>query len=75
LITTNNFSPIRLYEFGKVVWAKNNEIQTTTVRGLAGAGGGEDDNALPDGDRLPVVPRDLGACELYPQSIKQTDDS
>jgi len=52
---------------GKVVWAKNNEIQTTTVRGLAG---GDDDDALPDGERLPVVPRDLGACELYPQSIK-----
>lgn len=52
---------------GKVVWAKNNEIQTTTVRGLAG---GDDEDALPDGERLPVVPRDLGACELYPQSIK-----
>lgn len=52
---------------GKVVWAKNNEIQTTTVKGLAG---GDDEDALPDGDRLPVVPRDLGACELYPQSIK-----
>ena len=52
---------------GKVVWAKNNEIQTTTVRGLAG---GEEEDALPDGERLPVVPRDLGACELYPQSIK-----
>ena len=52
---------------GKVVWAKNNEIQTTTVKGLAG---GDDDDALPDGERLPVVPRDLGACELYPQSIK-----
>mmetsp|Transcript_579 Transcript_579/g.1192 ORF Transcript_579/g.1192 Transcript_579/m.1192 type:complete len:972 (+) Transcript_579:202-3117(+) len=52
---------------GKVVWAKNNEIQTTTVRGLAG---GDDDDALPDGERLPVVPRDLGACELYPQNIK-----
>lgn len=54
---------------GKVVWAKNNEIQTTTVRGLAG-GADDDDDALPDGERLPVVPRDLGACELYPQSIR-----
>eukprot|EP00578_Thalassiosira_sp_NH16_P025699 CAMPEP_0181083606 /NCGR_PEP_ID=MMETSP1071-20121207/4248_1 /TAXON_ID=35127 /ORGANISM="Thalassiosira sp., Strain NH16" /LENGTH=969 /DNA_ID=CAMNT_0023165277 /DNA_START=39 /DNA_END=2948 /DNA_ORIENTATION=- len=54
---------------GKVVWAKNNEIQTTTVRGLAG-GGADDEDALPDGDRLPIVPRDLGSCELYPQSIK-----
>lgn len=52
---------------GKVVWAKTNEIQTATVRGLAG---GDDEDALPDGERLPVVPRDLGACELYPQSIK-----
>mmetsp|Transcript_24115 Transcript_24115/g.50480 ORF Transcript_24115/g.50480 Transcript_24115/m.50480 type:complete len:954 (+) Transcript_24115:79-2940(+) len=52
---------------GKVVWSKNNEIQTTTVRGLAG---GDDEDALQDGERLPVVPRDLGACELYPQSIK-----
>lgn len=52
---------------GKVVWSKNNEIQTTTVRGLAG---GDDEDALQDGERLPVVPRDLGSCELYPQSIK-----
>eukprot|EP00804_Cyclotella_cryptica_P030470 CCRYP_008550-RA/>CCRYP_008550-RA protein AED:0.04 eAED:0.04 QI:185/0/0.5/1/0/0/2/71/976 len=51
---------------GKVVWAKNNEIQTTTVKGLAGG----DDDEIADGERLPVVPRDLGACELYPQSIK-----
>lgn len=53
---------------GKVVWAKNNEIQTTTVKGLAGAV--DDEDALPDGERLPVIPRDLGACELYPQAIK-----
>ena len=53
---------------GKVVWARNNEIQTATVRGIASAGA--DGEELPDGERLPVVPRDLGACELYPQSIK-----
>jgi len=52
---------------GKVVWAKTNDIQTATVRGLAGAA--DDEDALPDGERLPVVPRDLGACELYPQKI------
>ena len=32
------------------------------------AGSGED--ALPDGERLPIVPRDLGACELFPQMLK-----
>ncbi len=53
---------------GKVVWAKNNEIQTANVRGLASASG--DDQGLPDGERLPVIPRDLGACELYPQMLK-----
>lgn len=50
---------------GKTVWAKNNEIQTTTVKGIASAGEG-----MPDGERLPVVPRDLGSCELYPQTLK-----
>jgi coatomer subunit beta' len=50
---------------GKIVWAKNNEIQTTTVKGIATAGEG-----VPDGERLHVIPRDLGACELYPQTLK-----
>lgn len=47
---------------GKIVWAKNNEIQTTNLRGLAADVG--------DGERLPMIPRDLGTCELYPQSLK-----
>jgi coatomer subunit beta' len=51
---------------GKVIWATNNEIKTTSIRGVAGSG----DDALPDGERLPVVPRDLGACEIFPQMLK-----
>lgn len=51
---------------GKVVWASNNDIQTTSVKGVVGSG----DDAIPDGERLPIVPRDLGACELYPQMLK-----
>jgi len=50
---------------GKIVWAKNNEIQTGTVKGLC-----SEDSGLNDGDRLPVIPRDLGSCELYPQYLK-----
>lgn len=53
---------------GKIVWAKNNEIQTANVRGLASSTG--DEEGLPDGERLPVIPRDLGACEIYPQMLK-----
>jgi len=51
---------------GKVVWASNNEVKTATVKGLVG--GGED--TLPDGERLPIIPRDLGSCEVYPQMLK-----
>ena len=51
---------------GKIVWASNNDIQTTSVKGVVGSG----DDAIPDGERLPVVPRDLGSCELYPQMLK-----
>jgi len=51
---------------GKVVWATNNEVKTASLRGVAGSG----EEALPDGERLPVVPRDLGACEIFPQMLK-----
>ena len=51
---------------GKVVWATNNEIKTAKISGVAGVGEG----AVPDGERLPIVPRDLGACELFPQMLK-----
>jgi len=49
---------------GRVVWAKNNDIRTASVRGVASEGEG-----LPDGEKLPLLPRDLGTCELYPQAI------
>mmetsp|Transcript_13445 Transcript_13445/g.25774 ORF Transcript_13445/g.25774 Transcript_13445/m.25774 type:complete len:943 (-) Transcript_13445:69-2897(-) len=51
---------------GKVVWAKNNEIKTASARGVAGTG----EDAVPDGERLPIVPRDLGSCELFPQMLR-----
>jgi len=54
---------------GKIVWATNNEIQTTSVRGVA-SGSGDGDEGLPDGERLPIIARDLGSCELYPQALK-----
>jgi coatomer subunit beta' len=51
---------------GKVVWAKNNEIKTASLRGVVGSG----ESAIAEGERLPIVPRDLGACELFPQMLK-----
>eukprot|EP00941_MAST-03F_sp_MAST-3F-sp1_P004205 g4205.t1 len=49
---------------GKVVWAKNNDIQTSTVKGVAAEYNCE------DGDVVPLNPKDLGRCELFPQSLK-----
>ena len=45
---------------GKIVWAHNHEIVLANVR--------QSTTAL-DGDRLDVQSKDLGSCELYPQSI------
>ena len=43
-------------------------------QGLASGGAGEDGVpgsgiTVGDGERLPVIPRDLGSCEVFPQSI------
>lgn len=62
---------------GKVIWARHNEIQTVNIRSLGGAGGagGEergaetDDGGISDGERLPLAVKDLGTCDVYPQSL------
>jgi coatomer subunit beta' len=45
---------------GKVVWANNHEIVTANVKTASDT---------PDGDRLPLAAKELGACELYPQGL------
>ena len=47
---------------GKIVFASNSDIKTASVKGVANEG-------TPDGERLPLVPRDLGATEIFPQSL------
>ncbi|GBG65649.1 hypothetical protein CBR_g51949 [Chara braunii] len=49
---------------GKIVWAKHNEIQTVNVK-TVGA-----DVEMNNGERLPLAVKDLGSCDLYPQSLK-----
>lgn len=46
----------------KLVWAQGFDIQTMSVRGLM------TEDAV-DGERLALTPRDLGACEIYPQNM------
>ncbi|KAI9797768.1 MAG: hypothetical protein M1825_005702 [Sarcosagium campestre] len=46
---------------GKLVWAKHNEVLSSVVKG--------GDASLKDGDRLTLPNKDLGSCEIYPQSL------
>lgn len=47
---------------GKIVWARHSEIQQVNLKAL-----GEE---AQDGERLPLTVKDMGACEIYPQTIQ-----
>ncbi|KAL3136098.1 hypothetical protein ABBQ32_007120 [Trebouxia sp. C0010 RCD-2024] len=49
---------------GKIIWAHHNEIQTVNVKSLGA------DTEDSDGERLPLAVKDLGSCDLYPQSLQ-----
>ncbi|XP_024518883.1 coatomer subunit beta'-1 [Selaginella moellendorffii] len=49
---------------GKIIWAKHNEIQTVNIRAVP------TDFEVVDGERLPLAVKELGSCDLYPQSLK-----
>ena len=47
---------------GKIIWAKHTEIQQANLKNLA-------DVEVKDGERLPLAVKDMGSCEIYPQTI------
>ena len=47
---------------GKIVWAKHAEIQQANIKALV-------DQEIKDGERLPLAAKDMGSCEIYPQTI------
>ncbi|XP_028091588.1 coatomer subunit beta'-1-like isoform X1 [Camellia sinensis] len=49
---------------GKIIWAKHNEIQTVNIKSVGA------DFEASDGERLPLALKELGTCDLYPQSLK-----
>ncbi|PKA57196.1 Coatomer subunit beta'-1 [Apostasia shenzhenica] len=49
---------------GKIIWAKHNEIQTVNIKSVG------TDVEVTDGERLPLAVKELGSCDLYPQSLK-----
>ncbi|KAF9195876.1 hypothetical protein BGZ50_003137 [Haplosporangium sp. Z 11] len=50
---------------GKIIWAKQNDIQTANVKASVG-----DD--IKDGDRIACAAKDLGSCEVYPQTLEHS---
>ncbi|KAL8458178.1 hypothetical protein ACS0TY_035896 [Phlomoides rotata] len=49
---------------GKIIWSKHNEIQTVNIKSVGA------DYEAADGERLPLAVKELGTCDLYPQSLK-----
>ncbi|EDV98709.1 coatomer subunit beta' [Drosophila grimshawi] len=47
----------------KIIWAKHSEMQQVNLKTIA------DGTEIKDGERLPVAVKDMGACEIYPQTI------
>lgn len=48
---------------GKIIWARHSEVQQANLKALGA------DAEIKDGERLPISVKDMGACEIYPQTI------
>ncbi|KAL4717592.1 hypothetical protein ACJJTC_000741 [Scirpophaga incertulas] len=48
---------------GKIIWAKHSEMQQVNLKSLP------EGTEIKDGERVPVVAKDMGSCEIYPQTI------
>lgn len=50
---------------GKVIWARHSEVQQANLKALT-------ETEIRDGERLPLIVKDLGSCEIYPQTIRHS---
>ena len=48
---------------GKLVWAKHSEIQQANIKTIV------DQSEIKDGERLTLSIKDMGSCEIFPQTI------
>lgn len=48
---------------GKLVWAKHSEIQQANIKTIM------DQSEIKDGERLTLSIKDMGSCEIFPQTI------
>jgi len=49
---------------GKIIWARHNEIQTVNLKAAA------ESTDIVDGERLQLATKELGNCEVFPQTLK-----
>ncbi|KAG8192455.1 hypothetical protein JTE90_017985 [Oedothorax gibbosus] len=47
---------------GKIILAKHSELQQANLKAMQ-------DADIKDGERLPLIVKDMGSCEIYPQTI------
>ena len=47
---------------GKIIWAKHAEVQQANIKAIS-------DQDIKDGERLSLAVKDMGSCEIYPQTI------
>ncbi|KAG0345867.1 Coatomer subunit beta' [Podila humilis] len=50
---------------GKIIWAKHNDIQTANIKATLG-------DEIKDGERIASAAKDLGSCEVYPQTLQHS---
>jgi len=63
VIKLGSEEPIASMHGGKIIWAKGNEIQTANLKLL------EEGSAQGDGERIVLSVKDMGAAEVFPQSV------
>ncbi|KAJ9194927.1 hypothetical protein DTO164E3_7131 [Paecilomyces variotii] len=49
---------------GKIVWARHNEVVSTVIKGA--------DASVKDGSPLSLPTKELGSCEVYPQTLSHS---
>ena len=47
---------------GKIIWARHSEVQQANIKSLL-------DQEIKDGEKLPLNIKDMGSCEIFPQTI------
>ncbi|KAI5721612.1 hypothetical protein M8J77_022922 [Diaphorina citri] len=47
----------------KIIWARHSEVQQANLKTMP------EGTEIKDGERLPVATKDMGSCEIYPQTI------